>query len=199
MTRVIGLTGGIASGKTTVSNILKGLGAIVIDADKIAKNLVAKGGPALDEIEKYFGRAALFENGELDRKKLGNIVFNDAKLLKKLNEITHPYIIEEITNEINRYKKTYNDRVIILDAALLIEQNLMYLVEEIWLVVTPEEVQLGRLIERDGIDAGKAKKRIDAQMPLEYKKRYAHRIIDNSKDLAYLRAQIQANWDRVTE
>lgn len=199
MTRVIGLTGGIACGKTTVSNILEGLGAIVIDADKIAGNVVERGKPALDEIKKQFGEAVLLENGELDRKKLGNIVFNDAKLLKELNEITHPYIIREIINEINWCKKTYNDRVIILDAALLIEQNLMYLVEEIWLVVTPEEIQLDRLIERDGVDAGEAKKRIDAQMPLKYKEKYAHKIIDNSRDLAYLRAQIETNWKKVTE
>ena len=153
----------------------------------------------MDEIKKQFGEAVLLENGELDRKKLGNIVFNDAKLLKELNEITHPYIIREIINEINWCKKTYNDRVIILDAALLIEQNLMYLVEEIWLVVTPEEIQLDRLIERDGVDAGEAKKRIDAQMPLKYKEKYAHKIIDNSRDLAYLRAQIETNWKKVTE
>ncbi len=199
MIRVIGLTGGIAGGKTTVSNILKGLGAIVIDADKIARNVVEKGRPALDEIEKHFGRAVLLENGELDRKKLGDIVFNDAKFLKKLNEITHPYIIKEIINEINWCKKTYNDRVIILDAALLVEQNLMHLVEEIWLVVTPEKIQLDRLLERDGINTEEAKKRIDAQMPLEYKKRYAHKIIDNSKDLAYLREQIETNWREVIE
>lgn len=199
MTRVIGLTGGIACGKTTVSNILEGLGAIVIDADKIARNVVERGKPALDEIKKQFGEAVLLENGELDRKKLGNIVFNDAKLLKELNEITHPYIIREIINEINWCKKTYNDRVIILDAALLIEQNLTYLVEEVWLVVTPEEIQLDRLIEREGIDADGAQKRIDAQMPIRYKEKYAHKIIDNSRDLAYLRAQIETNWRKVAE
>lgn len=195
MARIIGLTGGIASGKTTTSNILKELGAIIIDADKIARKVVEKGRPALSEIEKHFGAEILLENGELNRKKLGNIVFNDPKLLEKLNEITHPHIIKEIINEINWHKRTYNNRVIILDAALLIEQNLMHLVEEVWLVVTTEEMQLNRLVEREGISVDDAKKRINVQMSFEDKKKYADLIIDNSKDLAYLREQIERNWE----
>ena len=197
MVRVIGLTGGIASGKTTISNILKELGAIIIDADKIARKVVEKSSPALKDIEENFGRDVLFKNGKLDRKKLGNIVFNDTGSLKKLNEIIHPYIVEKIIDEINHYKKTYNNRVIILDAALLIELNLMDLVEEVWLIVVPEEMQLGRLVERDNISANQAQKRIDAQIPLEDKKKYADLIIDNSKDLTYLQAQIEENWKRI--
>lgn len=199
MVRVIGLTGGIASGKTTISNILKELGAIIIDADKIARKVVEKSSPALKDIEENFGRDVLFKNGRLDRKKLGNIVFNDTGSLKKLNEIIHPYIVEKIIDEINHYKKTYNNRVIILDAALLIELNLMDLVEEVWLIVVPEEMQLGRLVERDNISADQAQKRIDAQIPLEDKKKYADLIIDNSKDLTYLQAQIEENWERIIE
>ena len=199
MVRVIGLTGGIASGKTTISNILKELGAIIIDADKIARKVVEKSSPALKDIEENFGRDVLFKNGRLDRKKLGNIVFNDTGSLKKLNEIIHPYIVEKIIDEINHYKKTYNNRVIILDAALLIELNLTDLVEEVWLIVVPEEMQLGRLVERDNISADQAQKRIDAQIPLEDKKKYADLIIDNSKDLTYLQAQIEENWERIIE
>ncbi len=197
MARIIGLTGGIASGKTTASNILKELGAVVIDADKIAREVVEKGSPALREIERCFGTEILLKSGELDRKKLANIVFNDAELLKTLNMIIHPYIIEEVIDKINCYKKTYRDRIIILDAALLIEENLMHLVEEVWLIVTSEEEQLNRLIERDGISMGDARKRIDAQMPLEHKKKYAHKIIDNSEDFIYLRAQINENWKEI--
>lgn len=197
MVRIIGLTGGIASGKTTISNILKELGAIIIDADKIARKVVEKSSPALKDIEENFGRDVLFKNGKLDRKKLGNIVFNDTGSLKKLNEIIHPYIVEKIIDEINHYKETYNNRVIILDAALLIELNLMDLVEEVWLIVVPEEMQLGRLVERDNISANQAQKRIDAQIPLEDKKKYADLIIDNSKDLTYLQAQIEENWKRI--
>ncbi|NMA04255.1 MAG: dephospho-CoA kinase [Clostridiales bacterium] len=198
MTIIIGLTGGIASGKTTVSNILRELGAIIIDADEISRKIVEKGKPALDEIREYFGEKVLLENGELNRKKLGDIVFDNAEELRKLSEITLPYIVEEITDEINLCKETYNDCVIVLDAALLIEQNLMYLVEEIWLVVAPRETQFERLVEREDISRDGAEKRIDAQMSPEHKKKYAHKIIDNSKDLDHLRAQIEANWKRVT-
>ena len=199
MVRVIGLTGGIASGKTTISNILKELGAIIIDADKIARKVVERGSPALKEIEEHFGSEILFENRRLNRKKLGNIVFNDTGSLKKLNEIVHPYIVEKIIDEINRYRETYNNRVIILDAALLIELNLMNLVEEVWLIVVPEKMQLERLVERENISTDQAQKRIDVQIAFEDKKKYADLIIDNSKDLAYLQAQIEENWERIIE
>lgn len=199
MVRVIGLTGGIASGKSTVANILRELGAFIIDADRIAKKVVEKGKPALNKIEKYFGTEILFQNGELDRKKLGSIVFNDATLLERLNEITHPYIIKEIIDEINWYKRVYDSHVIILDAALLIEMELTYLVDEVWLVALPEEMQITRLIEREAISLDGARMRINAQMPLKYKKQYAHRIIDNSRDLAYLTTQVNEIWGKIIE
>lgn len=199
MVRIIGLTGGIASGKSTVSNMLRELGAIIIDADEIAKKIVEQDRPALAEIKKFFGKEVIFEDGNLNRKKLGTIVFNNSYLLKKLNEITHPYIIKEIIDVINWYKKTCNNRVIILDAALLIEMDLIYLVEEVWLISVPKEVQINRLIQRENISADDAKKRIDAQMPLDEKKQYAHIIIDNSKDIDYLKAQVEQNWSKVIE
>lgn len=199
MVRIIGLTGGIASGKSTVSNMLRELGAIIIDADQIAKKIVKQDRPALAEIKKFFGKEVIFEDGNLNRKKLGTIVFNNSYLLKKLNEITHPYIIKEIIDVINWYKKTCNNRVIILDAALLIEMDLIYLVEEVWLISVPKEVQINRLIQRENISADDAKKRIDAQMPLDEKKQYAHIIIDNSKDIDYLKAQVEQNWSKVIE
>lgn len=191
MTRVIGLTGGIASGKSTASNILKELGAIIIDADKIARRIVKKGNPALNEIEKYFGKDKLLKNGELNREKLGNIVFKNKEHLKKLNEITHPYIYREINNEINWYKENSNNNVIILDAALLIETKLMDLVDEIWLVSIPKALQLDRLMNRDKISREDAENRIRAQLSLEIKKRYADKIIDNSRDVNYLKEQLE--------
>lgn len=198
MARLIGLTGGIASGKSTASNILRELGAHIIDADQIARKVVEKGKPALLEIREFFGDQVILENGELNRKKLGSIVFNDHSLLEKLNEITHPYIINEIINEINWYKKTYNNHVIILDAALLIEMNLTHLVEEVWLISLPEDMQIERLMKRESIGLDEARKRIMAQMSLEDKKQYAHRIIDNSKDVDYLRMQLEKIWREIT-
>jgi len=197
MAHVIGLTGGIASGKSTASSILKELGAIIIDADEVARKIVEKGRPALDEVKQYFGEKIILEDGNLNRKKLGSIVFSNHDLLKKLNEITHPYIIKEIINEINWYKKTDNDHVIIVDAALLIEMKLTYLVDEVWLICIPKDMQLNRLIERENISIDDAKKRINAQMSLDHKKRYAHRIIDNSKDVDYLKIQLEENWSKV--
>ena len=199
MVHVIGLTGGIASGKSTASNILQELGAIIIDADKIARKVVEKDKPALKEIQEYFGKEVLLENGQLNRKKLGSIVFNNNDLLKKLNEITHPYITKEIINEINWYKKTYNNSVIILDAALLIEMNLTHLVEEVWLVSIPKQMQLNRLIKRDNINTEDAKKRIESQMDLEDKREYAHKVIDNSKDITHLKIQLEKNLKEVFE
>lgn len=199
MVRIIGLTGGIASGKTTTSNILKELGGVIIDADKIARTIVEKGRPALKEIKRVFGEEILLESGELDRKKLGKIVFRDKNLLEKLNKITHPYIIENIINEINWYKKTCNGCVIILDAPLLIEQNLIYLVDEVWLVLVPENIQIDRLLERESISIEDAKRRIDAQMSIEDKKKYADKIIDNSGNLSYLKAQVEDNWKKIIE
>ncbi len=197
MVRVIGLTGGIASGKSTASKMLMELGAFIIDADEVARKVVEKGQPALEEIKEFFGEEIILEDGSLNRKKLGNIVFNDESLLKKLNQITHPYINKEIIDVINWYKKTYNNRVIILDAALLIEMNLTDIVEEVWLISVPKDVQLARLVKRENISMADAEKRIAAQMSLEDKKQYAHRIIDNSKDLDYLKLQIEENWNRV--
>lgn len=190
MTRLIGLTGGIASGKSTASNILKELGATIIDADRIARKIVKKGNPALSEIEEYFGKDILLSNGELNRKKLANIVFNNKEDLKKLNEITHPYIYMDVSNEINYHKDICKKDLIILDAALLIESDLIDLVEEIWLVAVSEEIQLKRLMDRDKISREDAKSRINTQMPLEIKKQYANRIIDNSKDIDYLKLQL---------
>lgn len=204
MAHIIGLTGGIASGKTTTSKILKDLGAVIVDADIIARKIVEKGKPALKEIEKYFGKEILLEGGELNRQKLGNIVFSDDRELNKLNEITHPYITKEIIDEINWHKKTCPNCVIILDAPLLIEVNLMHLVDEIWLVVIPEQMQINRLlsrecIKRQCISVDEAKRRINAQMRLEYKKRYADEIIDNSGDIACLKAQIKRLWGKITK
>jgi len=197
MVRIIGLTGGIASGKSTASAILRKFGASIIDADKIARKIVEKDSPALFSIKRCFGEEVMLEDGNLNRRKLGSIVFNNHSLLKKLNEITHPYIIKEIMNEINWYKKTYEDHVIIVDAALLIEMDLVQLVDEVWLIATSEEEQMNRLMQRENMSEEEAKKRIHAQMPLADKKQYANRIIDNSKDVDYLKIQLEENWSKV--
>lgn len=192
--KIIGLTGGIASGKSTVSNMLKNLGAIIIDADKIARDIVQKDKPALREIVCEFGLEILDKTGQLNRKKLGTIVFNNPLALEKLNSITHPKIVDEIKNEINWYKQYSNNSVIIVDAALLLELNLQELVDELWIVFIPMDIQRKRLIDRDGITIDEANNRIGAQMPNEAKLKLANKIIFNTETLEELKKQVEEFW-----
>ncbi|MBN4069921.1 MAG: dephospho-CoA kinase [Alkaliphilus sp.] len=194
MKKVIGLTGGIACGKTTVSNILKKLGAFIIDADKISREVVKKGSPALREIASEFGDNYLLTNGELNRKKMGELVFSDSEALTKLNKITHPKIVAKIQNEIKWSKENSNYHVIIVDAALLIENNLTELVDEVWLVTASEHIQINRIMKRDSITEQEAKLRIDSQMTVEEKRKFACNIIDNSASLERLNKIVKSLW-----
>lgn len=195
MKKVIGLTGGIASGKSTVSGLLKSLGAVIIDADEISREIVQVGKPALEEIKAYFGESYFHEDGTLNRKKLGDYVFRNGEALKKLNEITHPPIIEEIKKRINFHQKNSDAPAIIVDAALLIEMGMVSLVDEVWLVAVPQQVQLERLMEREKLGMGGAKNRIAAQLSLEEKRKFADQVIDNSGDVEDLNAQVLRIWE----
>ncbi|MCD5413792.1 MAG: dephospho-CoA kinase [Clostridiales bacterium] len=194
MKKVIGLTGGIACGKTTVSNILRKLGAVIIDADKLSREVVSKGSPTLNEIVFEFGASFLLENGELNRKKLAQLVFSNSEALKKLNQIIHPIIGQKIKNEIKWNKENTNYHVIIVDAALLIESNLIKLVDELWVVTASEAIQIKRLNERDGLSESEARLRISNQMTLEKKKKFANKIIDNSASLERLSEIVESLW-----
>jgi len=189
--KVIGLTGGIASGKSTVSSIAVEFGIPVIDADQIAREIVAKGKPALVEIIEYFGNEVLNEKGDLNRRALGKIVFHDKKKLEELNRITHPRIIEEINNKIETCRNIERLPMIIVDAALLIETDMRKLVDEVWLVVADEKAQISRLMNRDGLSEEEAKERIQSQMSTSEKKKYADIIIENSGDLKHLKVQVK--------
>lgn len=188
--KVIGLTGGIASGKSTVSQFIKDAGFIVIDADVVAREIVEKGRPALEDIVVYFGKEVLNRDGTLNRKYLGDIVFSDPQKLKALNKITHKRIIENILNKIDYYKNNTNIDVIFLDAALLIEMNMQDIADEIWLVSVDKNIQIDRLMNRDKISYEEALKRINSQMSLDNKKKYADIIINNTKNIKYLKKQV---------
>ena len=194
--KVIGLTGGIASGKSTVSNMAMMYSIKVIDADRIAREIVAKGKPALAQIIKFFGNEVVNEKGELDRKVLGKIVFNDREKLEKLNSITHPVIIKEIEKKIQEYRKVRDFSAIILDAALLIETDMRKLVDEVWLVIVDEKIQINRLIQRDGISKNEALRRIRSQMPTSEKIKYADVIIENNGDLVELATKVKKLLDK---
>jgi len=197
--KVIGLTGGIASGKSTVSGILREKGAYIIDADEISKTLVEPGKPAYLEIVKHFGQEILNEDGSLRRKKLGRIVFADKEKLALLNKITHPKIIEEIKRRLEEATNR-NENVVVIDAALLIELGLYKMVDEVWLVTIDEKTQLERLLKRDSfLEEKEAKDRIRAQMPQEEKVKYATRIINNSGDFSQLLKQVEDYWRELVE
>lgn len=196
----IGLTGSIATGKSTASKMLQNLGCIIIDGDLIARE-VALDAAVLKEIQKTFGDEILDEKGKLRRKKLGEKVFSDSEALEKLNKIMHPAIRERIKYRMEMIeKKTRNQETsayVVIDGALLIEMNLHRLVDEVWVVTLPEKVQLERLMRRDNISKGSAKKRIQAQMGTAEKVKFADVVLDNSKDEHYLQKQIEKEFERL--
>lgn len=191
----IGLTGGIASGKSTVSKILKDLGATVVDVDLIARDVVVKGSRCLEQIVRYFGEEVLLEDGSLNRKKLRDIVFSDRDKLKVLNGITHPEIIARVIKQLEFLEREKRLDRAVVDAAILIEMGLHRHVDVVWLVRVDREVQIKRLMKRDNISRNEAEAIISTQMPVEKKEQYAHVIIDNSGTLEELEARVRKLWE----
>ena len=181
---VAGLTGGIATGKSTVSSILREAGAIIIDADAIARDVVKKDLPAWHEIVIKFGKEVLLPDGEIDRVRLGDIIFRDSSKKEILNKIVHPHVIQKVAELIEAIGKESPDSVVILDVPLLIEAGMDKGMEDVVIVYTPEDIQKKRLVERDGISDEEALLRIHSQMPIEKKREFATIIIDNSGTIA---------------
>ncbi|MEK5498244.1 dephospho-CoA kinase [Bacillus sp. FSL M8-0077] len=190
MTLVIGLTGGIASGKSTVSQMIKEKGIRVVDADIIAKEAVSKGSPALHQIVQTFGEEVLQPNGELNRQQLGAIIFSDEEKRKKLNAIVHPEVRKEMLKQ--RDEGVSNQETfVVLDIPLLFESKLEGLVDRIIVVYTTPDLQLSRLMNRNDLSEEEALNRIHSQQPLEEKCQKADRVIENTKDLAFMRKQLE--------
>ncbi len=179
MTRVIGLTGGIACGKSNISSALSSIGAKVIDADRISRELTAPGGKALPGIREAFGDA-FFDGDVLDRKALGRLVFSDPEALERLNKLTHPLILAEIRQELADAEAA-GEPVCVLDAPLLFEAGLEALCDTVWCVWLPKKLQLKRLMERDGLSRKEAEKRVASQMPPGEKKRRSDLVIDTRR------------------
>lgn len=192
--KVIGLTGGIACGKSTVSKMLAELGAAIIDADMIAREVIKKGTPVWQKVKETFGEEYFRPDGEVDRQKLGELVFSSPEALRKLNSITHPAIQEHVLSEIERLKSMGGYKAVVVDAALLIEAGWCDMVDEVWLVIADREIQIERLMKRNGLTRQQALNRINSQMDQDIKKRYADRIIDNSNGLEYTRKQVERLW-----
>jgi dephospho-CoA kinase len=190
---VIGLTGGIASGKSTISNMLRELGAAVIDVDLVGRDVVSQGGNAYNRIIESFGSDILMTDGEINRKKLGNIVFSNEEKLKLLNEITHPEIIENVNAAIETYKSQHK-RAVVIDAAILIEMGLNKYVDCVWLVSVNRETQLKRVMERDKLSSTDAWNRINAQMSNEDRLKYADAVIDTTQPVDIVRSRVKELW-----
>ena len=180
---IAGLTGGIASGKSTVSAFLEAAGAIIVDADKIAREVVQKGQPAWREIVGVFGRSILLPDGEINRILLGDIIFNDPAQKQVLNRIVHPGVIAETATRLAEIGKNRPDAVVILDVPLLIESGMDTGLSDIIVIYVPESVQIQRLMTRDALTQAQALARIRSQMPIEEKKKRATIVIDNSGSL----------------
>ncbi|MBU5245845.1 dephospho-CoA kinase [Bacillus halotolerans] len=190
MTLVIGLTGGIASGKSTVANMLIDKGITVIDADIIAKQAVEKGMPAYRQIIDEFGEDILLENGDIDRRKLGALVFTNEQKRLALNSIVHPAVREEMLKR--RDESIANQETfVVLDIPLLFESKLESLVDKIIVVSVTKELQLERLTKRNQLTEEEALSRIRSQIPLEEKVSRADNVIDNSRTLEETKQQLE--------
>jgi dephospho-CoA kinase len=188
--KVIGITGGIGSGKSTVARILGELGARVIDADIISKDIMYKGSKALQEITECFGNEILNEAEELDRKKLGDLVFGDAEKLEKLTVITHKYIIEEIIERVEREKSKAGTEMIILEASIPVEHGFKDIADEIWVVISDIEDRIKRVMNRNGYNYAQVSERINSQMSDEEYIKIADKVIKNSGKIDELKNEI---------
>lgn len=189
---IIGLTGTIGSGKSTVSARLAKLGALVLDADTISREAVKKGADGLNKIAEVFGKEVIDANGELDRKALAGIVFSDESKRLILNGIIHPQVLKALKERTHGEKALNPNRMIVWDVPLLIEVGWVEYVDSVWLVTAPEQTSINRIMARDGCTIKQAQSRICAQMSEEEKARFSNEIIDNGGSLEQLYQRVDA-------
>ena len=190
---IIGLTGGIGTGKTEVSEILQSLGAEIIDADLLGHEVYRPNSEGWRETIKTFGEDVVATSGEIDRKKLGAIVFSDANALERLNAITHPRIYRMIEERIQRLAEEGKDAAIV-EAALLIEAGWKPLVNEVWVTTSTEDQAMRRVQGRNKLSEKAVRSRIRSQMPQSERTKHADVIIDNSNSLEELRGHVEQLW-----
>ncbi len=190
---IIGLTGSIGCGKTTAANIFKELGAAIIDADEIAREIVKPQSLAWQEIINTFGEKVLYPDLTINRQYLGELIFNDMAARGRLNQITHPRIKEEINKQIQEQ----NNKIVIIDAPLLIEAGVHSIVDKIIVVVASRDTQINRLKLRNFLSDLQIKARLDSQLPLENKIEKADYIIDNNDSILETIGQIKRIWEEL--
>jgi dephospho-CoA kinase len=194
--RLIGLTGGIATGKSTVAEMLGSRGALVVDADRLAREVVEPGTAALTAIVAEFGEGVLDADGRLDRALLGSVVFADAEQRRRLEDITHPAIGTLMQERVAAAVQA-SPPLVAVDIPLLFETHRQGMFEGVLLVYADESTQLRRLAARDGLSESEARRRLSAQMPIDEKRRLATWVIDNSGGLAETEHQVQRWWTEV--
>ena len=194
---IIGLTGGIGTGKSTVSKHLESKGCLILDADAISRLMTEKGQPALTEIAKMFGSSLIDKDGNLNRQALGNIVFNDKDKLNILQTIITNKVVEYINNRIIELKNQNYKGIVVVDAPLLYECGMENIADENWLVITDLDIRINRVMERDGLSREQIISRINNQMSQEDKEKLSHVILDNSGTLDNLYKQIDSNLERI--
>lgn len=190
MGMILGLTGGIATGKSTVTGMLRERGIPVIDADQIAREVVEPGKPAYEAIVRHFGREILLNDAQIDRKKLGEVVFSDEAERQKLNAIVHPEV-RRVMREEAEAAEANGAEIVFMDIPLLFESKLQHMVEKIVVVYAPADMQLARMIERDELEEEQAHKRLRAQFPIDQKRTEADFLIDNSTSREETERQVE--------
>lgn len=193
---VIGLTGGIASGKSVISGMLEQWGAVVIDADRIGHEAFLPDTDIWREVVAAFGSDILGENREIDRSKLADVVFRNPDALERLNRIMHPLMHQIAEKKIEALRDRGAD-IVVLEAALLIEAQWTDLVDQVWVVTAPESAVIDRLCNQKGFTEEQAKARIKSQMPSAERSRYADIVIENNSDLNSLREEVEGVWQRL--
>ena len=190
---IIGLTGGIASGKSCAAEILREKGAAIVDADVVSRELVRPGSPLLEKLEEEYGSDIILADGNLDRAKLSSLVFANDESLQKINSIMHPAIWKEIFRQIDEAAE--KSSVVVLAAPLLLEHGAEAIADSVWVTDVTPDIQLERLMARDNLSQEQARKRISAQMPLDKKAALADILLDNCGSKEKLREQIEIEWE----
>jgi dephospho-CoA kinase len=196
---ILGITGNIASGKSTVARAFVNHGAVLVDADQLARDVVAPDSPVLQQLVAQFGMDILQENGELDRKRLGQIVFSDADARRQLNNIIHPAIARLAIERLTELKEQPGVPMVIYEAPLLFEAGAEGRVDQVLVVKIDPEIQLQRLMEREDLDEAAALQRITAQMPQQEKLARADYVIDNSGTVEEALLQVDELWQQILD
>ena len=194
--KVIGLTGGISSGKSTVSQFLAELGAVIIDADKIGHEVLKPDSEVWREVVAAFGRQIITANGAIDREKLGEIVFSNSEARARLNQIMHPRMYNLVKTRLDEYRRQ-GAGIVVLEAPLLLEAGWTSLVDKVWVTTAPEGIVLKRLRERTGLSEEESLARIRSQLPSEKRVKHADVVINTDCSLEELKAKVKELWQEL--